>query len=193
VSRPGREQLRLVDAAGEPGRTTATLLASLTARLATLYLVSGADAIGSLVAGYAELGREVARTAEGARLREALESGRAGTNGRALWDALRIREWASSLPPSPILDQWRNDVSLLLADDLEELLGLLPVPAETAGARGAVPTEEAELADALLGVWAFAVEAQRVIEALAAPTLPEEGLVRAGEHAPAGQEGSLLR
>jgi len=193
VSRPRREQVRLVDAAGESGRTTASLLASLTARLATLYLVSGADAIGSLVAGYAALGREVARTAEGARLREALESGRAGTNGRALWDALRIREWASSLPPTPILDQWRNDVSLLLADDLEEMLGILPIPAETAGGRGAVPPEDAELTDALLGVWAFAVEAQRVIEALAAPTLPEEGLVRAGEHAPAGQEGSLLR
>jgi hypothetical protein len=185
--------VRLVDAAGESGRTTATLLASLTARLATLYLVSGADAIGSLVAGYAELGRQVARTAEGARLREAIETGRAGTNGRALWDALRIREWASSLPPTPILDQWRNDISLLLADDLEEMLGLLPVTGETAGARGAVAPEEAELADALLGVWAFAVEAQRVIEALAAPTLPEEGRVRVGEESPAGPEGFLLR
>lgn len=193
MSRPGREQVRLVDAAGESGRTTATLLASLTARLATLYLVSGADAIGSLVAGYAELGRQVARTAEGARLREAFESGRAGTNGRALWDALRIREWASSLPPTPILDQWRNDVSLLLADDLEEMLGLLPLPAEMAGERGAVPPQDAEVADALLGIWAFAVEAQRVIEALAAPTLPEQGHVRAGEHSPAGPEGSLLR
>ncbi|MDQ4025967.1 MAG: hypothetical protein M3217_10860, partial [Actinomycetota bacterium] len=83
------EQVALVDAPESAGRTTATLLGSLTARLAALHLISGADALGSLVAGYAALGREVARTAEGARMKRALESGRAGRNGELLWSRLR--------------------------------------------------------------------------------------------------------
>jgi hypothetical protein len=183
---------RLVDAADEPGRTTATLVASLAARLGTLYLVSGADAVGSLAAGFAALGREVARTSEGARLREALESGRVGVNGDTLWQTLQIGRWVSSLPPSPVLDQLRNDVALLLADDLGETLALMPIPGEPAGRRAEQPTESA-FADLVLGLWAFSRELVAAVEACAAPTLRPPGALRAGEPPGAPPEGEILR
>ena len=86
-------RVQLIDESEGPGRTTATLVASLTARVAALRVISGADAIGSLTAGFAALGREVSRTAEGMRLRRGLEAGRAGNNGNALWSALRMNTW----------------------------------------------------------------------------------------------------
>jgi hypothetical protein len=190
MSSPGR--VRLVDAPGEAGRTTATLLASLAARLGALYLVSGADAVGSLAAGFAEVGRRVSETAEGARLRRAIESGRAGANGDTIWSMLQIETWVSSLPPSPVLDQLRNDVALLLADDLAETLELMPIPGQPAGDRAAPPAPAA-FADLVLGLWAFSRELVDAVEALAAPTLPPPGELRAGE--PAQPEGNraLLR
>jgi hypothetical protein len=160
-------RVRLVDAAGGPGRTTATLLASLAARLGTLHLVSGGAAVGSLVAGFAALGRELRQTVPGARLHRAIESTRAGTNGDALWSALKVGDWASGLPPSPILDHLRNDLALLLADDLEDTLALLPIPGESAGAQApADDGERASFADCVLGLWAFAREISRAVDAL---------------------------
>lgn len=164
---PETVRLRLVDEPDSTGRTTATLLASLAARLASLHSISGADAIGALTAGYAALGRRVAESAEGSRMLEAISRGRAGSNGERLWDALLIREWASSLPPSPVLDQFRNDLALLLTDDLDAALELPPMPAEIAGADRPAP-EPATLAHYLLGMWAFAREVVTGIEALAA-------------------------
>ena len=183
---------RLVDAPDEPGRTTATLVASLAARLGTLYLVSGADAVGSLAAGFAALGREVARTAEGARLREALERGRPGANGKAIWSTLQTGRWVSSTPPSPVLDQLRNDVALLLADDLDDTLALMPIPGEPAGQRAQPPTESA-FPDLVLGLWAFSRELVAAVDALAAPTLPPPGELRHGAAPGAPPEGELLR
>jgi hypothetical protein len=190
MSSPAR--VRLVDAPGESGRTTATLLASLAARLGALYLVSGADAVGSLAAGFAELGRRVGETAEGSRLRQAIESGLAGTNGDAIWSALGIETWVSSLPPSPVLDQLRNDLALVLAEDLAETLELMPIPGEPAGDRAAPPAPAA-FADLLLGLWAFSRELVDAVEVLAAPTLPPPGELRVGE--PPQQDGvaALLR
>ena len=52
-------RILLVDSAEGPGRTTATLVASLAARLSLLHVISGADAAASVIAGYAALGREV--------------------------------------------------------------------------------------------------------------------------------------
>ena len=40
----------LVDSAEGPGRTTATLVASLAARLSLLHVISGADAAASVIA-----------------------------------------------------------------------------------------------------------------------------------------------
>ena len=185
-------RLRLVDAPGEAGRTTATLLASLAARLGALHLVSGADAVGSLAAGLAAVGRRVGETAEGARLRAALEQGRVGANGDTHWTTLGIERWLSSLPPSPVLDQLRNDVALVLADDLEETLALMPIPGEPAGERAEPPTH-VEFVDLVLGLWAFSRELVVAVEALAEPTLPPPDELRAGAEPPPPPSGEVLR
>ena len=190
---PSMGRVRLVDAPEEAGRSTATLLASLTARLATLHLISGADAIGSLAAGLASLGREVAGTAEGAQLRRALERGRAGTNGPAMWSTLRIDDWASSLPPSPVLDELRNDLALLLADDLDQTLELLPIPPEPASARSAMEPAPATFVDFTLGLWAFSLEVVRAVESMTAPTMGSVPPVVDPERPPPEAGGELLR
>lgn len=185
-------RVRLVDAPGEAGRTTATLLASLAARLGALHLVSGADAVGSIAAGLAQLGRGVGETAEGARLRQALEQGRVGANGDAVWSALAVDRWVSSLPPTPVLDQLRNDLALVLADDLAETLELMPIPGEAAGER-AEPPAPSEFVDLLLGLWAFSRELVVGVEALAEPTLPPPDELRTGPPPDPAPEGDLLR
>lgn len=188
---PAPMRLRLVDEPDSTGRTTATLLASLAARLAALHSISGADAIGALTAGYAALGRKVAETAEGRRMFEAICRGRAGSNGDRLWNALLIGQWASSLPPSPVLDQLRNDLALLLADDLDAALELPPIPPEIAGVDRPDP-ESATPAHYLLGMWAFAREAAAGIEALAAATSPPCERVVPGTRAEPFIGGPLL-
>lgn len=182
---------KLVDDEHEAGRSTATLLASLAARLGTLHVVTGAMAVGSLTAGLAALGRQVADTAEGARMKAAIETGRVGANGEAIWESLKIGSWASHLPPAPVLDQLRNDMALLLADDVHETLDLMPIPPEMTGVRGAEAVPPATFADFLLGWWAFSAESLRAIELLAAPTLDAKGGLRQG---PAPEsESRLLR
>jgi len=171
---PDANRIRLIDGPDGPDRTTATLLASLEARLMTLHLVSGADAVGSLVAGFGALGREVSRTAEGARLRQAIETGRPGVNGDTLWTKLRIADWASSMPPSPILDQLRNDLALLLADDLDATLDLRPLLNQMTGVNNVQPIETVTFIDCVLGLWAFSTELTRIVEALAALTASNE-------------------
>jgi hypothetical protein len=185
-------RVRLVDDADEIGRTTTTLLGSLTARLAVLHLTSGADAIGSIIAGYAELGREVARTADGARLRRALESGQPGQNGNAIWKRLGLETWVSTFPPAPMLDMLRNDLALLLADDVEATLDLMPIPSELNGP-SATTDEPALFVDFLLGLWAFSNEIARGVEVLAAPTLLPPGSVADGSTPLPMPEGELLR
>lgn len=190
--------VRLVDVPGQAGRTTASLLAALTARLATLYVVSGADVIGSVTAGFAALGRRVAETAAGARLLEAIEAGRPGMNGERLWSTLRIGEWASSMPPSPVLDQLHNDLALLLANDLEDALELPPLPPEPNGPSIDAQSSagSASFAYCALGMWAFGSELAEAVEAIAAPTLPPANRVVPARAAPASGEaggGSVLR
>ena len=188
-----QERLRLVDQADGPGRTTATLVASLAARLAALHFVSGADAVGALTAGFAALGREVSRTAEGARLRQAIEAGRAGANGNALWKSLRIEDWAATMAPAPLLDQLRNDLALLLADDLEATLELMPIPGRMAGETAATQPAPAAFVDCVLGLWAFSRETVRAVEALAAPLLPPLSSFTADSAPDQETDGSLLR
>jgi hypothetical protein len=164
----------------------------LTARLTSLHFVSGADAVGSLIAGIAALGRQVSKTADGARLRRAIESGRAGSNGEVLWSALFLEEWGSSLPPAPVVQELRNDLSILLADDLEDVLTLMPIPGQPSGSKGAGPLERVTFVDCVLGLWALGGELVRAVELLASPTLAAPGTVEKGE--PAGDPaGPLLR
>jgi hypothetical protein len=185
-------RISLVDEAESAGRVTSSLVASLAARLASLHLVSGADAVGSLMAGYCALGREVSPSTEGSRLRRALDGGRAGTNGDLVWARLRIGDWVSSLPSSPVLDQLRNDVALLLADDLPEALDALPFPAELATDAG--PRDErAVFLDFVLGLYAFSLELVRAVDALAAPTLVPPGSFAVGAEPGPEVDGSLLR
>ncbi len=184
-------RVKLVDDAAESGRSTATLLASLGGRLGALHVITGATAVGSLAAGFAALGREVSKTTEGARVRQALETGRAGPNGEVIWDALRIGDWASSHPPAPVLDQLRNDVALLLAEDVDETIELLPIPPEMAGAAGTQDVPRAEFLDFAVGYWAFSVEVVRAFDALTGPTLGPHYAV--GEGPPAEPGGPLLR
>jgi hypothetical protein len=74
-----------------------------------------------------------------------------------------------------VLDQLRNDVALLLADDVPQTIELLPVPPEMTGARGAADVPEPAFVDFALGYWAFSREVVRAVEALAQPTLPADG------------------
>jgi len=186
-------RIRLADTAAGPGRSTATLLASLQARLTALHLCSGADAIASLTAGYAKLGREISLTAEGARLRKALEMSRAAANGRSVWKKMRLAEWTCGIYPTPVLDQLRNDVALLLADDIEEMLNVLPIPGEMVGFEGMGDTPEVDFLDVVLGLWAFSRELVRSVEAVASPMLPPGGEFTQGTKAPDDVEGSILR
>jgi hypothetical protein len=180
----------LVDSAEGPGRTTATLVASLAARLSLLHVISGADAAASVIAGYAALGREVSQTEEGARMRAAIEKGRPGANGEALWSALHIGEWASNALPTPVLDQLRNDVAVLLVDDLDQTLQTMPIPCPPTP-HGPPAPAKVNFPDYLLGMWAFSQELVRSIESLAAPTLTSSGAFT--EAAGTVQPGPLLR
>jgi hypothetical protein len=177
----------------DESRTTATLLASLAARLGALQVTTGAVAVGSLVAGFCVLGREVSRTAEGARVRRALETARAGANGALVWRALRLDGWLSSVPPSPVLDQLRNDVALLLAGDLEETVGLLPIPARAAGDTAVDDGETATFLDCAVGLWAYAREMTAMIQAVVGPTLPAPNAVVAPDEPPPQPPGAFLR
>jgi hypothetical protein len=186
-------EIRLVDEADRSGRTTATLLASLTARLATLSLISGADAVGALVSGYAALGRQTAKTADGQRLHAALRAGRPGANGDLLWAALLIDRWSSALPPSPVLDNLRNDLALLLVDDLQPTIELPPMPSEQVGPGGGPVAAPATAVDFIVGMWAFGKELVAGVEAMAAPTMPLPGQVQAGPPIPPPLDPPLLR
>jgi hypothetical protein len=185
-------RVRLADLPDET-RSTTTLVASLGARISMLTLISGSSAVGSLMAGFAALGRRVSRTAEGARMRRALEAGRAGHNVAALWKALRIDHWASGVAPTPVLDHLRNDLAILLAGDLDETLALLPVPGHPAGAGAEADDDSVSPLDCLVGMWFYSTEMVRGIEALAAPTLPLPGSVVAPNRDGREPEGSLLR
>lgn len=184
--------VRLVDEPDRSGRTTATLLASLSARLLLLHAITGADAVGALVAGFAALGRDAAKTAEGASLYEALAAGRAGATAEHLWSALLIDRWTSAMPPSAVLDDLRNDLALLAADDVVEILDLPPVPPEPAGVEGAHEPQATTAVDVMVGIWTLAHEIIEGVDALAEPTRPAAERVRVTV-TPPPTNGLLLR
>jgi hypothetical protein len=185
-------RVRLADTADGPGRTPASLVASLSARFVALYVSSGSDTIASLTAGFAALGREVSKTAEGMRLRQALASSRAGANGHLLWTKLRLAEWTSGIFPSPVLDQLRNDMALLLAEDLNQVLDVLPLPSSPVGLDAFGESPRVEFLDVLLGLWAFSRELTQAVETLAASS---RSAVRVVTTAPpnTNTSGSILR
>ncbi|MFZ5852532.1 MAG: hypothetical protein ACOYY2_14250 [Actinomycetota bacterium] len=184
-------EVRLVDEPDRAGRTTVTLLGSLAARLAVLHAASGADVVGALVAGIAAVGRAEAQTVDGARLHAALRAGRAGSNGERLWSALLVGPWTSAFPPSQVREQLRNDVALLLVDDLDATLDLPPIPAEPVGPAVPRPAEPTTAVDFMVGLRAWAAELVAAVDALAAPTL--DGSVTGTQRAVPPTDGPLLR
>lgn len=174
---------------GPVPRTTSSALSSLLARLNTLHVISGTHALGSLVAGLASLGREASATAEGALVREALLSTRIGSNGEALWSVLGMDDASSIFPPSPVLDDLRNDLSLLVAHDLDAALVDIDLiePAESLG-----PLREpsrVECIDLVVGMWAYSTEITGIINEVVAATAVDR--VRAPD--PSDLSGPVLR
>jgi hypothetical protein len=157
--------VRLTDDPEDVPRTTRSLAASFTARLATLGQVTGGQAFGSMLAGIAALGRDLARTAEGDRMRQAFAAGRVAANIDELWRALRVDDWLSRMPPTPVLDDLRNDVAMLLADHLGEVLASPSASAEVPAAPLAEP-QPVDPLDVLLGLWAYGRELVRAVEAI---------------------------
>jgi hypothetical protein len=172
-------RIRLEDPPGLPARTTADLVVSLRDRLAALRAISGADAIGSLVAGYAAVGRAAGRTAEGKRLGDALRAGRPGSNGMALWSALGLDD-LTTVVPSPVLDHLRNDLALLLADDLDPVLRT-HTSLERAESDDSLALQPAPVdpVDYLVGMWAFSRELVLAVEELASATIQVEAIIEA--------------
>lgn len=177
--------LRLIDSADEAGRTTATLFASLATRMIALHYTSGVSVVGSTLAGLAEAGREISKTAEGARLRRALEASGVRDNGEMLWKALRVAGWTEGMPVSPVLDHVRNDLALLLADDLAETIDNVPAPPETRVGRSAGRPAEINFLDTMLGLWVYSREIVRSVEMLAA-SAPEGRTIDPGDQVHAG-------
>jgi hypothetical protein len=89
-----------------------------------------------------------------------------------------------------VLDQLRNDVAVLLVDDLDPALETMPIPCPPSPHGPPEPAKVA-FADYLLGMWAFSLELVRSIESLAAPTLTSSGAFT--EAAGTEQAGPLLR
>jgi hypothetical protein len=174
VSGAPPQRARLVDPESDGDRTTAALISSLATRLIILHYTSGVSVVGSLLAGLSLAGRETARTAEGARLRRALLASPVTRNGDALWAALRIGDMAAGLPATPVIEHVRNDLALLLAPDLAEALGSIPIPPPLRSRAADTPLGGANFVDCLLGLWAHSREITRSIEALGAlaPSAP---------------------
>jgi hypothetical protein len=178
----------LVDRGG-PGRTTGHLVASLQARIETLQVITGAQAMGSLLAGLGALGREAARTAEGARLRDKLCAGRVAVNGRVLWNHFGTDAVAGVSPPSPVLVDLRNDLALMLAPDLPDVLARQPGAGEALGP--VHPPADFDAVDIVVGLWAYAREVVGAVEQIADVTRGSGSTVRPAE--PSAPEGPMLR
>jgi hypothetical protein len=183
----------LIDVEDSAGRTTASLLAALVSRLGVLHFISGSDAVASLVSGFAALGREVSKTTEGIALRQAVTASQAAANGDSLWATLRIGEGASTAIPSPVLEQLRNDVALLLAEDLDSVISMMPIPPEAPSGALPEPQQTVTFMDFLVGYYAFSREVVAAVDAMSRLAQPQKQVVVVeGEPAPP-LNGSILR
>ncbi|MEL6890873.1 MAG: hypothetical protein AAFP84_04715 [Actinomycetota bacterium] len=169
----GDADLELVGSSAD-ARDVDALLASLLARLRTLSVISGSQALGSIVAGLGRLGREASRTADGSRLREALRSTRVASNGEALWSRLGMDAAWSAFPPSPVLEELRNDLGLLLANDLEAALADVDLIEPSDGLGPLREPEPLECIDLVVGMWAYSKEIVAAIDTITAQaSVPE--------------------
>lgn len=186
---PSSASIRLIDPPEDAGRTTASLFASLASRLIALHYTSGVSVIGSTMAGLAEAGREISKTAEGARIRRALEASAVKENGELLWNALRVTGWTEGMPAAPLLDHIRNDLALLLAPDLAETIENVPAPLETKVHRSSTLPASINFIDSLMGLWIHSREILQSIEALA-ESGPDQNPIEPGDSV---HTGPILR
>ena len=73
---------------------------------------------------------------------------------------------AAGLPATPILEHVRNDLALLLAEDLAEALAQPPAPRALGSRDAAGPPGNANFLDTMLGLWVHAREITRSIESV---------------------------
>jgi hypothetical protein len=104
-----------------------------------------------------------------------------------------MNAWLAGMPASPVLDQLRNDVALLLASDLADVLTVLPIPSTNSPGRIEDEKEPYTFLDCVLGLWAFSSELVRSVEALAAATASKQGEFVSSNGASADANGPLLR
>ncbi len=174
-------------------RTTSSLLGSLVSRIAALMYVSGFEAIGSQIAGFAALGRDARTTADGIRLANALEASMLGGNGEALWSGLRLTEWLSQAPPSPVLSDITNDLALLLSPDLHEALHDLATGELPIGRAPLNKPQEVTFVDAVLGFWVVGRRLVDACDALAAAGATEHESFTTEPPHPSVDDGSFMR
>jgi hypothetical protein len=181
-----------VDHPNEVGRSTTTLLAAVLTRAATLGAISGAQAVASMIAGLAALGRSVAGTIEGQHMRDAIDHGRLRENLDLLFGGLGLGALASASPPTPMLEDFFNDVALVLAPDVADSVDGALVGTVTGASVGLLRSPEpVDPVDFVVGFWAFSSEVAATLRELieAGPVL--DRVTDADEHA--AERGRLLR
>jgi hypothetical protein len=156
-----------VDDSADVSRRTTTLLVSLLTRAATLSAVTGAQAFLSMIAGLASLGRSSSETVDGHRLRERLAEGRVRENLELLFAKFGLGAMVAGSPPTPILEDFFNDLALLLAPDVGNVVdSALVGAAGGAGVGLLVAGQPVDPVDVVVGLWAFSREVAASIEAL---------------------------
>jgi hypothetical protein len=167
VSRSG-STAAFVDDPNENGRRTTTLLVGLLARASTLGVISGAQTVASMVAGLAALGRVASTTIEGQRMREALAAGRVGENLDLLFSRLGLGALASVSPPTPMLEDFYNDIALVMAPDVADVIDAALTGALVGSGLGVLRVAEpVDPIDFAIGFWTFSREVERTFDALA--------------------------
>lgn len=185
-----------VDDPAELGRRTSTQMVSVLTRASTLGVISGAQALASMIAGLAALGREASTTIVGERRRAALEHGRVRDNLELLFSRFGLGALASISPPTPILEDFFNDLALLLAPDTNQVVDAAALGAlEGLGVGLLLPPASAapfEPLDFLLGLWTYSAEVAAAFDALSddVPT-DDVGVTVAADDEPG--PGRLLR
>lgn len=156
-----------VDDSADVSRRTSTLLVSLLTRVATLSAVSGAQALLSMIAGLAALGRSTGETVDGHQLRERLAEGRMRENLELLFSKFGLGAAVAGSPPTPMLEDFLNDLSLVLSPDVGDVVdAALVAAAGGAGVGLLVSGQPVDPVDVVVGLWAFSREVAASIEAV---------------------------
>ena len=102
-----------------------------------------------------------------------------------LWSALSLGDFASIVPPTPVLEDLRNDVALLLADDLEPALADLDALSLGSGLGLVRDPRPVDVLDVLVGMWVLGRFVGDAVELLSASAPVERTGRRSGRSRPA--------